>query len=62
MTNGDRIRQMTDEEMSEIIMCPYDDIAEMLKNCEIFKGVNKEKRCQECTAAWLRAEHQEEST
>lgn len=32
MTNGDRIRQMTDEELAEIIMCPYDDPAEMMKN------------------------------
>ena len=57
MTNGDKIRQMTDEELSEIIMCPYDDPAEMLKNCEIFK-----KRCQKCIAVWLRAERLEEST
>ena len=57
MTNGDKIRKMTDEEMAEIIMCPYDDPKELLKNCGIFK-----KKCQKCTATWLRAEHQEKST
>ena len=62
MTNGDKIRQMTDEKLAEFLLCPYEDSAEMLKNCEIFKGLNIEKRCQECTAAWLRAEHREEST
>lgn len=28
MTNADRIRMMTDEELTKIIMCPYDTFGE----------------------------------
>lgn len=59
MTNGDKIRQMTDEELAEILMCPYDDCGKMLENCEKFKDVNRARRCQECSKAWLKREAEE---
>ena len=59
MTNGDRIRQMTDEELAGIIMCPYDGTEEM---CETYKKMNEAHTCVKCSEAWLRAEHKEEST
>lgn len=43
-TNGDRIRAMSDEELAEVIMCPYGDV------CEIW---NKES-CVECCLDWLK--------
>lgn len=30
VTNGDKIRAMTDEELAEVIMCPYDTAREPL--------------------------------
>ena len=56
MTNGDRIRQMTDEEMAGIIMCPYDGT----EVCETYKKMNEAHKCVKCAEAWLRAEHREE--
>lgn len=52
MTNADRIRSMTDEELSETIMCPFDII-----------GSNEicfyKRNCKECTLEWLQKESEE---
>lgn len=44
MTNGDRIRKMSNEELAVIIMCPYDTEPDM---CNVGAG------CLECCARWL---------
>lgn len=46
MTNGDRIRQMSDEELAVELMCPYGSEGPVC-------GVNG-KTCKECTLQWLR--------
>ena len=49
MTNYDRIKQMSIDEMAYTIMCPYG--AEV----DICDGVD----CIECTKAWLEQEEEE---
>lgn len=44
LTNADRIRAMSDEELAGIIMCPYDDCH---KNCIL--GTS----CLDCCLKWL---------
>jgi len=44
MTNADRIRQMTDEELTELIRCPHS-----VDGCSVVK-----LSCEECTLQWLR--------
>lgn len=44
VTNADKIRSMTDQELAEIIMCPY-DIDEDL--------CNNGKTCLDCCLEWL---------
>ena len=43
MTNADRIRQMTDEELAGLIMCPYD------KDGDCYG-----KTCLDCCIDWLK--------
>lgn len=51
MTNGDRIRKMSNSELAEIIMCPY----------EIERGMcNDEMSCLECCDEWLAKESEPE--
>lgn len=45
MTNGERIRDMSDEELAEIIMCPYDTDPSVCN----YKGV-----CLDCRLEWLK--------
>ena len=45
MTNGERIRDMSDEELAEIIMCPYDTDPSVCN----YKGV-----CLDCCLEWLK--------
>lgn len=45
MTNADRIRAMTDRELVEIIMCPYDSDIEICST----KGT-----CLDCCMEWLK--------
>lgn len=50
MTNGDKIRKMSDDELAEIIMCPH----------EIERGMcNDEMSCPECCNEWLAEEAEE---
>lgn len=44
MTNGDRIRRMTDEELSEIILCPCD--MNVVTCCD--------EDCDTCVIRWLK--------
>jgi hypothetical protein len=43
MTNGDRIRAMTDEELTAVIVCPYDCDSDMCSN----------GTCFDCCMNWL---------
>ena len=52
MTNADRIRNMTDEELAETIMCPVDIIGRN-ETC------NYKRNCQEGALAWLQKESEE---
>lgn len=53
MSNEDRIRNMTDEELAETVMCP----------CNII-GSNEtcfyKRDCKECVLAWLQKESEEQ--
>ena len=44
MTNADRIRAMSDEELAEIIMCPYNIDEELCSKAGI---------CLDCCLKWL---------
>lgn len=48
-TNADKIRAMTDEELCEIIQCPYE-------HC-----IHHDGGCSECTIEWLKSEVKEET-
>lgn len=50
MTNGERIRGMSDEELAEIIMCPYDTDPSVCN----YKGV-----CLDCCLEWLKQPEEE---
>lgn len=56
MTNGDRIRRMSNEELADIVFCPYDtagepeEIMPCLLGEESFVSPDK---CKECMMAWL---------
>lgn len=45
MTNADRIRSMTDEELAKVIMCPYE---RDYRDCK--------EGCWECCFKWLKSE------
>lgn len=53
MTNGDRIRQMSDEELAVTLMCPaeYDDGFNKNKNC----NAEMDKYCCKCVLKWLQS-------
>jgi len=65
MTNADRIRQMTDEELAFIIMCPYDTTGKPSEIMPCVKDGNIQELvppqfCYECTTKWLQAEAEEQ--
>lgn len=49
MTNGDRIRRMSNEELAVIVMCPYETDPDMCI-------CNTEMGCLECCRRWLEEE------
>lgn len=51
-TNADKIRAMSDEELAETIMCPFDIIG----SSEI---CFYKRNCKECTLEWLQKESEE---
>lgn len=55
MTNGDRIRSMTDEELAENLMKAYD--CPKGKDCvEQMPGEDGFHQCKRCWVEWLRQE------
>lgn len=54
ISNADRIRQMTDEELAVIIMCPYEN---MSGECQKGTRIN----CIQCCLEWLRKEAEEKN-
>ena len=52
MTNADRIRAMSDEELAKVVMCPYDADPDL---CTRPGG-----QCFECSLQWLRQTVEEE--
>lgn len=57
MTNGDKIRAMTDEELTKIIQCPYDTAGTMDVMPCILDEDEPEfvpyRECQKCMLNWL---------
>lgn len=56
MTNRDKLRQMTDEELAEILM--FDDCFGQNYECPGFKQ-KQYCKCKECFLMWLKQEVQE---
>lgn len=59
MTNADKIRNMPDEELAMIIMCPYDTAGDEIMSC-ILDGKDPEFQppgsCYKCISKWLKKE------
>ena len=51
MKNGDRIRQMTDEELAGTLMCPNE-----MGMAEIPCDMDDSRNCCQCMLDWLREE------
>lgn len=57
MTNGDKIRNMTNEELAAVILCPYDTAGEPLNVMPcINDGEMEPKECHACTVRYLERE------
>lgn len=52
MTNADRVRNMTNEELAGIIMCPYDTAGDEIMPC-IDPDKSTVKQCCKCVREWL---------
>ncbi len=52
MTNAEKIRSMTDEELAMVLMCPVEYSLEFSKTSECNGGMDR--NCMECTLRWLR--------
>jgi len=61
MTNGSRIRQMTDEDLAFVLMCPYDGNAEQCECLGEFSSQSDVKTCIECIKDWLKQPVEEET-
>ena len=57
MTNADRIRSMTDEELALAIMCPAEYDLNFNKNEKCNGEMNK--NCYECSLKWLQEKREE---
>lgn len=55
MTNGDRIRKMTNEELTTVLQCPYEDVSD---TC-IFPYAQERPNCTDCIVLWLESEAEE---
>lgn len=64
ITNDDRIRSMCDEELADIILCPYDtagkpaDIMPCVKDGNVQEMVSPDF-CKKCMMGWLQSESEE---
>lgn len=57
MTNADKIRNMSDEELAYTIMCPYENLSgECSPECE-----DSRKNCIKCCLEWLQKEVSDET-
>ena len=59
LTNGDRIRSMTDKELAEVILCPEDKSGGLCTGKEV--SAISISLCRACCIAWLRAPAQKET-
>lgn len=64
VTNGDKIRAMTDEELAAVIMCPYDTAGDPIDimPCVLEDGTQEfvpTNKCMACSVAWLQRESKE---
>ena len=60
MTNGDKIRAMSNEELTAIIMCPYDTAGDPIDIMPCAKDGIQEfvspEQCNDCMLKWLQRE------
>lgn len=60
MTNGDKIRAMSDEDLTAILLCPYDTAGDPIDIMPCVKDGMQEfvtqKECRECSLKWLQRE------
>lgn len=54
MTNGDKIRKMTDEELTAVLQCPYEGV----DTC-IFRSAKEKPSCTDCIGLWLESKAEE---
>lgn len=59
MTNADKIRAMSDEDLALVIMCPYDTVGDESRIMPCILSAPRSKDCYKCTLEWLRREHGE---
>lgn len=64
MTNGDKIRQMSDDELVKILMCPYDTAGDPVNimPCVKDRGTQElvtPEECNKCMKDWLSREVKE---
>jgi hypothetical protein len=59
MTNADRIRNMTDEELAEFLVYTQSTIKECMIGVADCKHENTDKDCKDCFLEWLQAEVEE---
>ena len=62
MTNADKIRSMTDEQLAEVYPCPYDTAGSNIMPCMLdddVKGMPDEAYCRKCMLDWLKKEVKE---
>lgn len=62
MTNADKIRSMTDEQLAEVYPCPYDTAGSNIMPCILdddVKGMPDEAYCRRCMTNWLKKEVKE---
>lgn len=56
-TNADRIRSMSDEELADIILCPYDTAGNPIEI--MLQKLVSPDNCKKCMIEWLQSEVEE---
>ena len=61
MTNREKIKQMSDDDLSFILMCPYDTTGEPeeIMPCVNDEAMPSQKKCCDCIKDWLGKEAKE---
>ena len=57
LTNADRIRSMSDEELADIILCPYDTEGNPIEI--MLQKLVSPDNCKKCMIEWLQSEVEE---